>query len=135
MRSVLAAPFAARRANLKIPRMATTTNDDTLKLLGVAALSAGVGLAIGAALAGVDRRTEFSRQVRTHLEMAGIKLLGSELGRDATHAVWILSIGLPRGTYMTLNVPVVGNVFASTTASAVAEAVLGYLRQHHLLAA
>jgi hypothetical protein len=115
--------------------MATATNDDTLKMLGVAATGAGIGMMIGAALAGVDRRAEFTRQVSTHLAGSGVKLLGSDLGRDASRAVWILSVGLPQGTFMTLNAPVVGDAFAPNTAHAVASAVLDYLRRHQLLVA
>ena len=115
--------------------MATATNDDTLKMLGVAAIGAGVGVMIGAALAGVDRRAQFARQVSAHLAESGVRLLGSDLGRDASRAVWILSVGLPQGTFMTLNAPVVGDAFAPSTAHAVASAVLGYLRRHQLLAA
>lgn len=84
-------------------------------------------------LEAMDKRAEFTRQIDVHLGESGVKLQSLSPGRNPNGVVWVLCVALPRGSLLTFHVPVVGEPMAPELPKKIADAVLGYLRDHDLL--
>lgn len=98
-------------------------------------VAAGVPDHARAAAGSARRRSSFAASVRAMLAEFGVGLCASELGRDASGAVWILSARLPSGSFMTFLLPVLGDPFAPAAEASAARRVVGHLRDNGLLAA
>ena len=98
--------------------------------------SESLAAAITVAVASTERREQFASRVRALLAPHGVALASSELGRNATQAVWIITVSmqLARETILTMHVLLNAAVppFAEDTAAAVAKRVIAYLHSRGL---
>lgn len=88
--------------------MASRGDSKTDAAIAGALVGAGIGMVVGAALAGsgVDRRPAFIQRMSERLATRGVTLLASELGRDAERPIWVLTLQLPNHHVLAVHAPV-----------------------------
>ena len=90
---------------------------------------------LDAAIASAEKRKAFAGRVHKFLILSDVKLISSELGRDASRAIWILTVLLPNQRILTLHAPVRSpyDPYAPQTVMSVVFRALRYLRAHQLV--